>query len=190
MHALVVFESIYGNTRAIAEAVAQGLATRMPVEIAEVGAAPLVLDSDVSLLVVGGPTHAHGMSKPETRRSAAERAESDRAPLSSAIGLREWLAGLGNAPAHVSAAAFDTRLKGPRLLWGSAARAAEAQLRHAGAHVVTPAESFFVGGPLGSAYDAVADGELERAHRWGDPHRDHLRMAWHGSRAHRIDQQD
>jgi hypothetical protein len=168
MHALVVFESMYGNTKEIAEAVAEGLSTRMPVELAEVAVAPMVVGEDVALLVVGGPTHAHGMSKPDTRRSAAERAAAERGTGSPTFGLREWLAGLGNAPAHVVAAAFDTRIRGPRLLWGSAARAAETQLRHAGARVVIPAESFFVGGPLGSVYDALVDGERERARRWGE----------------------
>ncbi len=168
MRALVVFESMYGNTRDIATAVAAGLSTRMPVEITEVGSAPMVLGDDVALLVVGGPTHAHGMSKPETRRSAAERGEPDRGIVSPSLGLREWLSGLGAAPSHVAAAAFDTRIKGPRLLWGSAARAAEAELRRAGAHVVAPAESFFVGGPLGAVYDAVAEGEIERARDWGE----------------------
>lgn len=168
MHALVVFESMYGNTRTIAQAVAAGLSSQMPVEVTEVGGAPLVIGDDVSLLVVGGPTHAHGMSKPETRRSAADKAEANRAIVSPSIGLREWLSGLGAAPSHVAVAAFDTRIKGPGLLWGSAAKAAEAQLRRAGARVVTPAESFYVGGPLGSVYDALADGEIERARAWGE----------------------
>ena len=152
MHALVVFESMYGNTRAIAEAIAAGLSTRMPVEVKEVGVAPEVIGEDVSLLVVGAPTHAHGMSKPETRQT----------------GLREWLAGLAMAPSSVAVAAFDTRLKGPGLLWGSAAKSAEGQLRKAGAHVVTPAQSFFIAGPRGPVYEALAEGELDRARQWGE----------------------
>lgn len=168
MHALVVYESMFGNTRAIAEAVAEGLAARMSVEVQEVGTAPMVIGDDVSLLVVGGPTHAHGMSKPETRRSAADKMEPARGVAPSSIGLREWLAGLGAAPVHVPVAVFDTRIKGPAFLWGSAAKSAETELRHAGAQVVSPAQSFLVGGPLGSAYDAIADGELERARAWGE----------------------
>ena len=168
MHALVVFESMYGNTRAIAEAIAAGLSTRMPVEIKEVGVAPEVIGEDVSLLVVGAPTHAHGMSKPETRQSAADRADRERGIESTSTGLREWLAGLAMAPSNVAIAAFDTRLKGPGLLWGSAAKSAEGQLRKAGAHVVTPAQSFFIAGPRGPVYEALAEGELDRARRWGE----------------------
>ena len=79
MRALVVYESMYGNTKEIAAAVADGLSTRMPVQLTEVGAAPTVLADDIGLLVVGGPTHAHGMSKPESRASAAERVTADGA---------------------------------------------------------------------------------------------------------------
>jgi len=168
MHALIVFESMYGNTRAIAEAIADGLSTRMRVEVQEVGVAPEVIDDDVALLVVGAPTHAHGMSNPGTRRSAADRADKERGVESTSTGLREWLAGLAGAPSSLAVAAFDTRLKGPGLLWGSAAKSAEGQLRKAGAHVVAPAQSFFVAGPRGPVYEGLAAGEIDRARRWGE----------------------
>ena len=171
MRALVVYESMYGNTRDVAKAVADGLATRMPVQLTEVGTAPTVLGDDVGLLVVGAPTHGHGMSKPESRESAEHRVADGEPPVvSGGIGLREWLAGLEDAPtpAHVAAAAFDTRIKGPRLLWGSAARAAEPHLRAAGAKVVVPAESFLIDGPRGPKYGALVEGELERARHWGE----------------------
>ncbi|HSL25245.1 MAG TPA: flavodoxin domain-containing protein [Acidimicrobiia bacterium] len=75
MPALVVFESMFGNTEAIAKAVADGLTARMAVDIVEVGVAPAVLSDDVELLVVGGPTHAFGMSRPGTRQKAAEQTQ-------------------------------------------------------------------------------------------------------------------
>ena len=168
MHALVVFESMYGNTKEVATAVAAGLSTRMPVEIEEVSGAPTVIGDDVSLLVVGAPTHAHGMSQSDSRRSAAGRADPKQGIVSHGIGLREWLDDLGSAPMKVAVAAFDTRLRGPALLWGSAAKAAESELRKSGATVVVPAQSFFVNGPRGSAYHAVTDAELERARAWGE----------------------
>ena len=167
MHALVVFESMYGNTKEVATAVAAGLSKHMPVEVAEVGTAPTVIGDDVSLLVVGAPTHAHGMSQPGSRRSAADRADATNGIVSTGIGVREWLGNLGDAPVHVAVATFDTRLRGPGLIWGSAAKAAELQLRDSGATVVVPAQSFFVNGPRGSAYHAVSDTELERARAWG-----------------------
>ena len=71
MRALVVYESMFGNTQTIADAIAGGLAQRMRVDAVEVGSAPATLDDDVTLLVVGGPTHAFGMSRPRTRQDAA-----------------------------------------------------------------------------------------------------------------------
>ena len=127
MHALVVFESMYGNTKTVATAIAEGLRAGMDVDLVEVGTAPTVIGDDVDLLVVGAPTHAHGLSKPETRQNAAGKAKDGL--VSPGIGLREWLAGLRGGSARVSAAAFDTTIKGPRLLWGSAAEAADRRLR-------------------------------------------------------------
>src|SRR3954447_6205784 len=120
MRALVVYESMYGNTKEIATAVADGLSTRMPVQLMEVGVAPTAIADDIALLVVGAPTHGHGMSKDTSRKSAAERTTIDEPPvISREVGLREWLESLesADAPVDVSAAAFDTRIKGPRVLW-------------------------------------------------------------------------
>jgi hypothetical protein len=77
MRAVVVFESMFGNTKAIAEAVADALSTVLPVELVEVGTASEVVPRDVALLVVGGPTHAFGMSRPDTRRTAVRQAGRD-----------------------------------------------------------------------------------------------------------------
>ena len=89
MRALVVYESMYGNTRDVAKAVADGLATRMPVQLTEVGAAPTILGDDIGLLVVGAPTHAHGMSKPDSRESAEHRVGEGEPPVvSGGVGLR------------------------------------------------------------------------------------------------------
>ena len=171
MRALVVYESMYGNTKEIAAAVADGLSSSIPVQSPEVRAAPTVIADDIGLLVVGGPTHAHGMSKADSRGSAAARVTEDEPPvISRSIGMRDWLASLeaGSSPAHVAAAVFDTRIKGPRVFWGSAAHAAEPQLRRAGATVIVPPESFLVGGPRGPKYGALVEGEVERARRWGE----------------------
>lgn len=166
MHALVVYESVYGNTKAVAEAVADGLRSQMAVDVFEVGGAPPTLGDDVDLLVVGGPTHAHGMTTPESRASAARKA--DHGTVSTSIGIREWIAGLPNVTPEVAAAVFDTTLKGPALLWGSAARAAEGELRAHHFRILQRATSFHVNGPFGPVYDAVAEGELERARAWGE----------------------
>jgi hypothetical protein len=159
MRALVVFESMFGNTELVAEAVAAGLSTAVRVEVVEVGAAPTVIGDDVTMLVVGCPTHAFGMSRPGTRRSAAEQAEGG--VVSTGIGLREWLDRV-HAPAALATAAFDTRIARPPLP-GSAARAAVKRLRRLGLRPIVPAERFAVIGTRGP----LVDGELDRAQRWG-----------------------
>ena len=165
MRALVVFESMFGNTWTIAKAIADGLSTALDVELREVGAAPSTIGEEVDLLVVGGPTHAHGMSKPDSRANAARQA--GERLVSRGAGIREWLETLRGGSKKVAAATFDTRIKGPELLWGSAAKGAEKELRRLGFRVVVSPASFLVGGPTGPAFDRVVEGEVDRARGWG-----------------------
>jgi hypothetical protein len=162
MQALVVVESVFGNTRAIADAVADGLAHCGDVRVltaTEAAAATGLLDG-VGLLVVGGPTHAFGMTRAATRRSAAERAGGGA--VAATTGLREWLAALPATRTGLPAAAFDTRTDHPRLP-GSAASGAARRLRRLGYELVARPESFRVTGTTGPL---LAD-EAERARVWG-----------------------
>jgi Flavodoxin len=161
MRAVVVFESMFGNTKAIAEAVADGLSAFLPVELVDVGDAPAVLPEDVELLVVGGPTHAFGLSRPDTRRTGLQQAGRDMD--AARTGLREWLATVRYSLAGTAVATFDTRIRQPHLP-GSAARAAERRLRRRGFHVISHAQSFYVAGTAGP----LLDGEADRAHRWAE----------------------
>jgi hypothetical protein len=162
MHALVVFESMFGNTQKIAQAVSDGLVPHTKVDLVEVGSAPAVLDEDVTLLVVGGPTQAWGMTRKGTRQSAANQAPEGL--VSKGIGLREWLATVKRGSKTVAAVAFDTRFQRPRWLTGSAARGVQNQLRRLGFRTVAPSESFFVSATTGP----LVDGETERARRWAE----------------------
>ena len=114
MGALVIYESMFGNTKRVAEAIAAGIGERLAVEVLEVSHAPLTIDPGVDLLVVGGPTHMHGMTSPKTRAAAAERTSDPL--LSPAIGMREWLELLAPVSGLTRAAAFDTRINGPKVL--------------------------------------------------------------------------
>lgn len=165
MRALIVVESYYGNTRQVGAAIAEGLAAFGETEVVDVLEAPAVVPAWVDLLVVGGPTHAHGMSNPDSRRSATQRPES--IVHSSRTGIREWLAALAPVSPGVAAAAFDTRIKGPRLLWGSASQGATKELERLGFAPVVEPESFLVQGPLGPVVDVLVEGERERARAWG-----------------------
>jgi len=160
MRALVVVESVFGNTREIADAVADGLSTCAQVDLVDVGDAPEAVRSDVDLVVVGGPTHAFGMSRPSTRDDARSRA--GRGQPSRGIGIREWIARLEPVPPGLLTATFDTRIASPRLP-GSAAHAAHQRLRRLGCKMLAPSQSFWVDGTTGPL---VAD-EPERARAWG-----------------------
>jgi flavorubredoxin len=159
MRALVVYESMFGNTRAIATAVAEGLSGHMTVDLVEVADAPTSVDAD--LLVVGGPTHAFSMSRPNTRQSAAEQADG-RVLVSAGRGLREWLAEAGPGLRSRRVATFDTKITKGHLP-GSAARSAQKRLRRFGSRIVSPAHNFTVLGTAGP----LGDGELDRARQWG-----------------------
>ena len=168
MRVLVVYESMFGNTQAVALVVADAIrstASPAAVEVVEVADAPAALPSEVALLVVGGPTHAHGMTNPKTRADAANRA-GDRL-VSGGSGIREWLDALRPPTGPLTAAVFDTRIRGPELLWGSAAKGAARRLASLGFRLAAPPQSFLVEGPTGPLFDRLAAGELERARSWG-----------------------
>ncbi|MCZ3388975.1 MAG: flavodoxin domain-containing protein [Actinomycetia bacterium] len=157
---LVVYESMFGNTHDVAEAVATGLRSSVDVTLVDVGDAPLEIPDEIDLVVVGGPTHAFGMSRPSTRQSAVEQGADPQA--AEHIGLREWIAGVVTHEG-LPTAAFDTKVAKPHLP-GSAAKAAERKLRHRGFKKLADPESFLVAGTTGN----LLDGELERARAWGE----------------------
>lgn len=159
MNAIVVYESIYGNTRAVAEAIAEGLGDATVVSPAELPADAAQSD----LLVVGGPTHAHAMATARSRRAAIEAVRGASADAAAATGpaLRDWLAELGRDE-HGYAAAFDTRINKPEWLTGAASHGIAKRLRRHG-YAVLDTSSFLVGASEGP----LVDGELERARRWG-----------------------
>ena len=84
--AWVVVESMWGNTRAVGDAIARGLGGGTTV--VDVADARVGLPAGVSLLVVGGPTHAFSMSRTATRRDAVQHGA---APGHERRGIREWL---------------------------------------------------------------------------------------------------
>ena len=158
MNALVVYESLYGNTKLVAEAVGEGLVKEMATEVIEVGAAP-AQPSATDLLVVGGPTHQFGLSRQSSRRQGAD--DADGPVISLDVGIREWIGGLPRVSGTL-AATFDTSIRKPNLP-GSAARGAAKRLKKIGYRLLVPAEIFLVVGGTGP----ITDGELERASDWG-----------------------
>lgn len=84
---LIVVESEFGNTRTVADAIAEGLAER--VQVLDVDHAPRALPAGLRLLIVGAPTHAFGLSTIATRAEAVR--EGGRNP--GVCGIGSWASG-------------------------------------------------------------------------------------------------
>jgi hypothetical protein len=162
VEALIVYESTYGNTEAVARALGTGLAAHgAAASIVEVDDAR---DEDVrtwGLLLVGGPAHGHCRTSRVTRTTALQHAEGVFGHLSIGVGLRGWLDCLPPGHGH-PAAAFDTRFRGPTALAGSAARQIAHRLTERGYHLVSERTSFLI-----TSSNELALGELESAAAWG-----------------------
>ena len=140
MKALVVYESMFGNTAQLAQVIADDLRTLGTVTLADVQSGMPSFEG-IELLVVGGPTQVHGVSP----------------------GLRTLLDQLPPGALNgVQAAAFDTRVSGPRWLTGAASIGIAKRLKQKGAHLIMPGESFIVDGREGP----LAEDEIDRAHVW------------------------
>lgn len=74
MRALVVYESMYGNTRTVAIDIAAGLRATHEVTVVPVTRASRELVAAADLIVAGSPTHMHGLPTVASRRSAADAA--------------------------------------------------------------------------------------------------------------------
>jgi hypothetical protein len=161
MKAVVVYESMYGNTHQVADAIGRGLATRGEVVVLPVAEAAPALVADADLLVVGGPTHAHGMSRPSTRKAAVEQAKGNPIDPASGAGVREWLETV--PPIAAASAAFDTRAgAAPAFLTGRASKGIAKQLHQHGFGQVAEPESFLI-----DKDNHLEPGEDERAQQWG-----------------------
>ena len=148
MQTLVIYDSKFGNTEKIAEAIARGVGPVSDVRLTSAADATRTLETLATrpdLVLIGGPTQNHGPS----------------------AGLRGLVNGLPAKLRGIPAACFDTRYRGPVLLMGSAAATAAKALVKAGAQMVAPSESFFIirHGPM--QLQTLEPGEIERAETWG-----------------------
>lgn len=138
MDSLVIYASTSGNTQAVAEAIAEALRTRGTARVLHVTDATPLPEAD--LTVIGAPTEGHTMTKPMA-------AWFDRLYAGVLKGRRF--------------AAFDTRLRWPRFLSGSAAEDIAKRVEQLGGHMVALPQSFMV-----SMKPELEPGELERAGAW------------------------
>ena len=166
MRALVVFESMFGRTRTIAEAIAVGLKATHEVVVANVGAVTEEMVAAADLLVVGGPTHVHGLSSDMSRSGVPDTAaKSDGAleldPDYDLGDLRHWFTTIPQR--NGNAAAFDTRVDGPVIFTGHACKGIGTRLARHGYTLVVDPESFLV-----DKQTQLLPGEVDRAQAWGE----------------------
>lgn len=165
MRALVVYESIFGNTKDVASLVAEGLRSCPSVEevvLAEVAEAPATAEG-FELVVVGGPIHAWSMTRAGTREGAREEAQREHLEtVSQGDGIREWLERLPDVSQPIRCATFDTQTKIKWFPTGSAAKPAAKKLRAHGFELIADPEHFLVEGK----YGPMIEGEADRARDW------------------------
>jgi hypothetical protein len=157
MNAVVVYESHWGNTAAIARAIAQGIGSGARA-LSTAEATPAAL-SGVDLIVAGAPLLGFSLpTESMVKGLAGEAAKAPSPPDLSHPSMRSWLEGLGKGSGR--AAAFETRI-----WWspGSAAKTILGKLQAAGYAPAAKLERFMVKG----RYGPLKDGELERAKAWG-----------------------
>ena len=141
MNTLVLYESKFGNTQKVAELIGKELEAHGPVRVTNFVnyRSPLLIDVD--LLVIGAPTQAHGMTP----------------------AMKEFVEKLEAGASRVPVAIFDTRVKGPMLLWGSAARAIASKLTEKGFTEIGAPEDFVVSF---TQPPQLASGEEDHARAW------------------------
>ncbi len=172
MRVAIVYESLFGNTREIAQAIEDGVRQADP--LAEVVCTRVTETSPeqvstAALLFVGGPTHFLGMMSARTRRMwlreqdvAVGRSRSGHMlePGAAGLTLRQWLKLLEPAPSGGRAVTFDTRMD--KFAAGGAAPRIARRLRRLGYVIPAKPTGFVVEGMEGS----LRPGELERAAAW------------------------
>jgi flavodoxin I len=147
MQTFVIYDSKFGNTERIAEAIGRGAGAFGDVRVmstAEAGITATLVERP-DLLLLGGPTQKRGPSP----------------------ALRAFMDDLPGPLRGIPAASFDTRYRGPLLLMGSAAACVAKVIAKSGAQPVAPPESFFMerGGPM--ERQQLEPGEVQRAEQWG-----------------------
>ncbi len=147
--AIVVYDSVYGNTEKIARAIGEGLGGAKVINVSDASPADL---SDVELLVVGAPTQK----------------------FRATTGIIKFIKLLPHEKiSTLKVAAFDTRMdlktiksKVFRFVvkkGGFAAKPLDRLLQRKGAESISEPQGFEVTGHEGP----LKDGELERAAEWG-----------------------
>jgi flavodoxin I len=151
MKCLIIYDSYFGNTEKVAQAIGSALAATMNVEVVRINDLKPEQLSGAEILIAGTPTRGF-------RASDAFKGYIKAMP---ATQLK-----------NVKVAAFDTRIALEDMdnkaghffmkIFGYAAGPLTEQLKSKGGQVIVPGEGFYVNGTEGP----LKDGELERAVAW------------------------
>jgi flavodoxin I len=142
MKALIVYDSVYGNTEKIASAIGESITHSGEVKVLWAGEADPSELASIDLLIIGSPVHG-GRPTPPVQDFLSRMAQ-------------QSLKG-------IKVAVFDTRATSKfAKIFGNAAGRIAGQLTKKGAVVTVPPEGFFVTGTKGP----LKEGELERAANW------------------------
>jgi hypothetical protein len=166
MRTLIAYESMFGNTHVIAGEIASGFEVSGSARLESIHNVTTELLDWADLFIVGGPTHAHGLTSTQSRKGALEQAAASHGELSldpdaEGEGLRDWFRECGRFEGKL-AAAFDTRYDAAPILTGRASRGIARRLSDHGFTLVCEPESFLV-----DKYNGLIAGEDVRAMRWG-----------------------
>jgi flavodoxin I len=141
MKALIIYDSVYGNTEKIARAIAEAITPSGEVKVLRVGEANPSELASIDLLIVGSPTHG-GRPTPA---------------------VQEFLNKVSKLSQGVTVAAFDTRVASKfAKVFGYAAGRIARNLKGKGGTLTASPEGFFVTDTKGP----LKEGELERAAGW------------------------
>ena len=157
MKALVVYESHWGNTAAIARAIADGIG--QGARALSTGEAVSAAIAGADLIVAGAPLLGFSLPTESMLKGMASNAGRDPVPPDlSQPPMSAWLSALPMGTGR--SAAFETRI-----WWspGSAAKTILGKLKGAGYLPAAEAKRFIVQG----RYGPLRGGELERAKAWG-----------------------
>jgi flavodoxin len=152
MKALVVYDSVFGNTGQIAQAIGEGLGSQEDVQVLQVSDVKPEMLTGLAVLVVGSPTQKFSPLGTTTR----------------------FLKGIADDSLRgIKVAAFDTRFAPAEIekvrilaffvrIFGYAAEPIAKRLQKKGGELVIQPEGFYVTDVKGP----LQEGELERASNW------------------------
>ena len=156
MKSIVVYESLWGNTAAVARAIAEGLGPGARALSTAEAAGPALAGAD--LIVVGSPVIGFRAPSDKTLESIRANPGAEPRPDLSQPSMAAWLHSLPRGKGH--GAAFETGI-----WWspGGAKGSIQRGLEQAGYVPIAKPKRFVVKGKKGP----LREGELERAHEWG-----------------------